>query len=142
MSKLEGDNNQLSCRPDKDQKVCSRLNEGQIAALHKNLCRRERTHPFLKEEKAEEVKGGATESASPVNPSDRAAMILEEAGFEKEMVERITAANIEKGSDLQAGPAKDDIPKDDVDKLTSDLLQVLQKSRAQAEKELERYNDD
>ncbi|CAG7554383.1 unnamed protein product [Fusarium equiseti] len=142
MSKLEGDNNQLSCRPDEDQKVCSRINEGRIASLHKNLCRRERTHPFLKEEKAEEAKGGATESASPVNPSDRAALILEEAGFEKELVERIPAANIEKGSGLQAGPAKDDTPEDDVDKLTSDLLQLLRKSRAQAEKKLERYNDD
>jgi hypothetical protein len=142
MSKLEDDNNQLSCRPDEDQKFCSRINEGEIAALHKNLCRRERTHPFLEEEKAEETKGGATESASPVNPSDRAALILEEAGFEKELVERIPAANIEKGSGLQAGPAKDDTPEDDVDKLTSDLLQVLRESRAQAEKELERYNDD
>ncbi|KAH7188777.1 putative amidoligase enzyme-domain-containing protein [Fusarium flagelliforme] len=68
MSRLEGDNDQPSCRPDEDQKFCSRINEGQIAALHKNLCRRERTRPFLKGEKAEEVKGGATESASSLNP--------------------------------------------------------------------------
>lgn len=51
------------------------------------------------------------------------------------MVEKIPAANIEKRSYLQAGPAKDDTPKDG-------LLQVLQKIRAQAEKELDQYKND
>ncbi|KAJ4141122.1 hypothetical protein NW768_000329 [Fusarium equiseti] len=125
MSKLEGDNDQLSCRPDEDQEFCSRINEVEIAALHRNLCRRERTHPFLKGGKAEEAKGGVTESASPVNLSDRATLMLKEAGFGKELLERIPVANIEKGSVLQDGPAEDKTLQDDVDKLTSDLLQVL-----------------
>ena len=41
------------------------------------------------------------------------------------LVEEIPATNVEKRSDLQAGPAKDVTPKDG-------LLQVLQKCRPQA----------
>ncbi|KAJ4010744.1 hypothetical protein NW752_008873 [Fusarium irregulare] len=67
MSELEGDNDQLSCRPDDNQEFCSRIDEVEIAALHKNLCHRKRTHPFLVGERAEEAKGGTTESASPAN---------------------------------------------------------------------------
>ncbi|RBR19052.1 uncharacterized protein FIESC28_05723 [Fusarium coffeatum] len=67
VSELEGDIDQLSCRPDDNQEFCTRISEVEIAGLHKNLCRRKRTHPFLKGERAEEAKWGATESASPAN---------------------------------------------------------------------------
>ncbi|GKU13426.1 unnamed protein product [Fusarium langsethiae] len=127
MSRLEEDDGQAQ-RPDKNQGLLSRIDDSQIAALYGNLCRRERILPCLAAKK-----GVVQEPEPPVEPVDRAKLILMKAGFGGKSLDAVVK-NV-RGGWIQARPGKE-AREDDTDVASIHLLRVLETSRYEAEKDL------
>ncbi|RGP80651.1 hypothetical protein FLONG3_1255 [Fusarium longipes] len=116
--------------PDQSQGFLSRIGNSQITALRDKICRRERRIPSLIKNN-----GIGEEPESLSKPRDRAKAILEKAGFSGESVER--------GVDLQgghAGQTREEAQEGDVDERSSYLLSMLDISRREAKKAVERHH--
>jgi hypothetical protein len=135
-SPIESREREPGKRPSEDHEIQPRVDESQMDSLRKNVCQRQRTLPCLiqREKQTDEPK-------SPTDPESRAQILLEKAGFAGKQAEKEFKNANGKGlgqSKTQAGPSTQS-REDDLQGAGAQLLEILQASRDQAEKDVELY---